>query len=263
MRLLLRPRSALGALAVLAVLAFAPPVGAQKWGTIKGQVVFGGKGMPKIDFVDVNKDQAHCLRNGKIAKQNWTVNKSNKGVRYAVVYLIDAKNFKAALPINPKLAKLPGKTITVDQPCCMFEPRVVALQGSKDTLEVKNTAEISHNVKIDGGPLGPNENKILPPNTSLTLKKIAARPTGIPISCSIHGWMNGYVFSFNHPYFAVTDKDGKFEIKNAPAGKYKLVIWHEEAGWVTGGKSPMRGGGKVITIAANKTTDLGKFKANP
>ena len=40
-------------------------------------------------------------------------------------------------------------------------------------------------------------------------------------------WMNGYVWTFDHPYAATTDADGKFEIKNAPAGKWRLVVWHE------------------------------------
>jgi hypothetical protein len=32
---------------------------------------------------------------------------------------------------------------------------------------------------------------------------------------------------FDHPYFAITDQDGKFEIKDAPVGKWRIVYWHE------------------------------------
>ena len=52
-----------------------------------------------------------------------------------------------------------------------------------------------------------------------------ARP--IQYKCTIHGWMTGYVRIFDHPYYAVTDENGKFEIKNAPAGKFRIVYWHE------------------------------------
>ena len=31
------------------------------------------------------------------------------------------------------------------------------------------------------------------------------------------------------PYFAVTDKAGNFSMKNVPAGKYVLKVWHEKA----------------------------------
>ena len=54
-------------------------------------------------------------------------------------------------------------------------------------------------------------------------------PSRVPVafSCSIHPWMAGRVRVFEQPYFAITDANGDFEIKDAPAGKYNLVYWHE------------------------------------
>jgi hypothetical protein len=46
--------------------------------------------------------------------------------------------------------------------------------------------------------------------------------------------MNGWVRIFDHPYYATTDADGKFEIKNVPAGKWKMVVWHEAKGFLNG-----------------------------
>jgi hypothetical protein len=59
---------------------------------------------------------------------------------------------------------------------------------------------------------------------------------------------------FDHPYFAVTDEDGKFEIKNAPAGACQLLIWHES------GYGPGKRSGTPVTIQAGQTTDLGDIK---
>ena len=56
----------------------------------------------------------------------------------------------------------------------------------------------------------------------------------IQYKCTIHGWMTGYVRIFDHPYYAVTDADGKFEIKDAPAGNYRIVYWHENVGFLNG-----------------------------
>jgi hypothetical protein len=47
------------------------------------------------------------------------------------------------------------------------------------------------------------------------------------LQCDVHNNMNAYWAAFDHPYFAVTDADGKFEIRGIPAGKYTLVAWHE------------------------------------
>jgi hypothetical protein len=51
----------------------------------------------------------------------------------------------------------------------------------------------------------------------------------IPMSirCTVHPWMQAYMRVFDHPYFAVTDADGRFEVKLAPAGKCRVVYWHE------------------------------------
>ena len=47
------------------------------------------------------------------------------------------------------------------------------------------------------------------------------------LQCDVHNNMNAYWSGFDHPYFAVTDADGKFVISGVPAGKYSLVAWHE------------------------------------
>ena len=58
---------------------------------------------------------------------------------------------------------------------------------------------------------------------------LGAEPGPVQYKCTIHPWMAGYVRVFDHPYFAVTDADRKFEITNAPAGKFRIVYWHETA----------------------------------
>jgi hypothetical protein len=70
--------------------------------------------------------------------------------------------------------------------------------------------------------------------------------------------MRSWVRVFNHPYHAITNAQGEFEIKDAPAGNYRLVIWHPEAGWVQGGKT-----GLPIAIKANATTTLDPIKLKP
>jgi len=52
------------------------------------------------------------------------------------------------------------------------------------------------------------------------------------VTCDFHAWMKAYHLPLDHPYGAVTDADGNFEIKNVPAGKHDFVVWHESA---TGG----------------------------
>jgi hypothetical protein len=68
--------------------------------------------------------------------------------------------------------------------------------------------------------------------------------------------MKGFVGVYDHPYFALTDADGNFEIKLAPAGNFRAFFWHEGAGWRLAEKGAQ---GEPVTIKAGQTTDLGKL----
>src|SRR6266511_1511516 len=119
----------------------------------------------------------------------------------------------------------------MDQPCCMFEPRALAMRAGQ-VLVIKNSAPVPHNSKYDGDPeTQPSGNPTIPAGAQVKIADIGASWKPMTIGCSIHGWMNAWVRSFDHPYFAVTDAAGKFEIPNAPAGDYWLIVWHEETGF--------------------------------
>ena len=232
------------------------------WGTIKGQVIWGDDSPPKLVAVNPDKDKAECLKNGPLHDERLEVNQKNKGVKNCFVYLISAKGgvkgFAEEIPVHPKLREVSKTPVELDQPCCQFIPHIVTLREGQ-TLLVKNSSEASHNVNIIGGTKNPSINQILPKKTSFKMEGFKAYHIPIEVKCDIHSWMHGRIAVLKHPYCAVTDEDGKFEIKDAPAGEFRVVVWHEEVGWVLGenDKAPTRDG-KKITIKAGETTDLGK-----
>jgi hypothetical protein len=235
-----------------------------KWGTVTGQIVFGDKGIPANPPANVDKDKEHCLEKGPIPKNELVVNKKNKGIRWALVWLtgVDDPKSTKTIPIHKDREKM-AKAVEIDQPCCIFEPRVLGMREGQALL-IKNSSPIPHNTSINGGLLGPNINPLIPARGKyeLAAEKIKARPMPLLYTCSIHGWMKGYIGIFRHPYFAVTDADGKFTMKNAPAGKYRLMAWHEQ-GWVLINPKDPLDRGKVIEIKANGTTDVGKISFIP
>ena len=118
--------------------------------------------------------------------------------------------------------------VVVDQRKMAFIPHVVAVQQGA-TVEFLNSDPVGHNVywpSISG-------NKKLSHNLG-TWPKGEKKPFQFndlgtaSLLCNVHPEMSGYVVVVATPYFAVTDKDGNFEIKNIPAGKYTLKTWSED-----------------------------------
>ena len=137
--------------------------------------------------------------------------------------------------------------IVVDQRKMSFMPHVVAVQQGT-TVEFLNSDPVGHNVywpSISG-------NKKLAHNLG-TWPKGEKKPFqfndlgAAALLCNVHPEMSGYVVVVPTPYFAVTDKDGNFEIKNIPAGKYTLKTWSED------GKPTTQ---SVDVSAATATVDL-------
>src|SRR5712691_12203964 len=97
-------------------------------------------------------------------------------------------------------------------------------------LVVVNTDPVLHNTKsfIDKVPIF---NLALPNQGQRITRPI--KKTGIMrVECDAHGWMLGWVYVADNPYYAITAKDGTFTIKDVPPGSYTLVTWQEYAGEV-------------------------------
>jgi len=235
--------------AVPLTLALGGSVAAEEWGTIKGQITWGGQEPPPRVKLDVNKDQVHCLGEGPIYSEEYVVGKGS-GVKNVFVWLIDAGNPKKKLPIHPSLLALKDKEVVLDQPHCRFEPHALILREGQ-VLLARNSSPVVHNLNWQGGADNPGDNKVIPANGQFAIENLKASSRPLQVSCNIHTWMSAWIRVFDHPYYVLTDAEGRFEIKKAPAGKYNLVMWHEGAHWIGGGKT-----GKTIDIPANGTVEV-------
>ncbi len=118
----------------------------------------------------------------------------------------------------------------LDQKGCEYLPMISAIQTGQK-LMVKNSDPTLHNVNIQpaesSGNKGDNQAQI-PNGPSLTYT-FSKPEVFMKFKCDVHQWMFAWVSVFDHPYFAVSDKDGKYTIKNVPDGKYTVAVYHRKA----------------------------------
>ena len=97
------------------------------------------------------------------------------------------------------------------------------------TVQIKNDDPTTHN--IHPTPKDNREwNESQPPCRTAIEKNFAREEIMLPVKCNQHPWMKMYVNVVKSPFFAVTDKDGKYEIKGLPPGDYTLAFVHEKLG---------------------------------
>src|SRR5438309_6898583 len=181
-------------------------------GTIRGKVVYQGEvGTRKIV---PTKDPEVC---GGIREEPLIVVGPDKGVQDVVVFLKDIQKGKA-------LAK-PAADPVINNHNCNFEPHVQAIPVG--SVVIVNSDPVMHNTH---GFFGKQTvfNQALP-EKGMKIEKPVKKPGMMRVECDTHGWMLGWVYAAEHPYYAVTKKDGTFSIQDVPPGSYTLVAWQEAA----------------------------------
>jgi hypothetical protein len=251
---------------ILAVLAGSSSLAlAAGAGSLKAKFVYDGKA-PAAKPLTIGADKAYC---GKPEFAKALVDESlvvgAKGeLANVLIYMSPARGQKVA--IHPNYEAKKKEKVILDNHGCRFEPHV-ALLWTEQIIELGNKDTVGHNTKIDGIS-GKSINPLLPPGAKLDEKFAVAERLPLIVGCNIHPWMRARLLIQDHPYFAKSGADGTLEIKDIPPGEYEFRVYHEAAGYVTGGKV----GGKSVAWKAGKFTakiedgkvhDLGEVKVDP
>ncbi len=140
-----------------------------------------------------------------------------------------------------------AKPVEMDQKLYQFIPRVLPILAGT-TVKFLNSDPTPHNVfspdneKYNLGTWPQGQTK------DYVFSKCAKPPCVYTQLCRVHPEMEGYVVVLQNPFFAVTNKDGRYDIENVPPGSYQLAVWHAKA----------KAQPKAVTVDAGKpaTVDL-------
>jgi hypothetical protein len=118
-----------------------------------------------------------------------------------------------------------------------LQPHVLAFWNAAP-LRLENAGTVALNLKwyplVGEGAANP----LLKPGEHVDVRVARGQWAPVPVSSGIQPWYQAYVLPLNHPYFAFTSRDGRFEIKNLPLGEWEFRIWHERTGWLKTDKVP-------------------------
>ncbi len=122
----------------------------------------------------------------------------------------------------------PKDPVVLDQKGCQYHPHVLGVMAGQ-TVQIKNDDPTTHN--IHPTPKDNREwNESQPPSSPAIEKNFAREEIMLPVKCNQHPWMKMYINVVKSPFFAVTDKDGKYEIKGLPPGDYTIAFVQEKLG---------------------------------
>ena len=218
---------------LIALLVFGMLASVASAGNITGTVTYEGDA-PARPELTANKDD-HCIAAVKGTKSEALVVSKGKGIKNVVIY--------ARVPRTK--VTLPENNPVMDQLGCAYYPHVLVVPMGA-TVDITSQDPVAHNVHSHA-----QKNKA--PNIQIPKKGVVypykiVKDEPIKFTCDIHAWMTGYIVAVNSNFYTVTGyKDaegkwlssdayeksadtGKYTLENVPAGRARVVAWHEELG---------------------------------
>lgn len=207
-------------------------------GTVSGVVSFNGTA-PAPKKIDTSADPVCGSKNPNLSTDDTVV--TDGKLANTFVYIKEG-TVEGGKKVTDYTWATPTTAVQLDQNGCHYAPHVMGVQVNQK-ISITNSDATQHN--IHPTPKQNPEWNQTQANGAAPIEKSFARPEVlIPVKCNQHPWMKAYIGVMRTPFFAVSAKDGSFEIKGVPPGKYTVAAWRE--GGANGTEKTME-----VTVPAN------------
>lgn len=202
-------------------------------GTITGVVKFEGQA-PAAQAIRMDSDP-FCEKQPTNTTETIVIG-SGSGLQNVFVYVKDG--------LGDRVFPVPSTPVVLDQKGCRYTPHVLGIQVGQ-TLEIASSDNTLHNVHAI--PQQNREFNMAHPLAGIKHTRVfSTKEVMVPFKCDVHKWMSAFLGVLDHPFYAVTTGDGRFELKGLPPGSYTVEAWHEKLGTQT----------QAVTVGEKQTMDV-------
>ena len=226
-----------------------PAISSENWGTVHGRVTFVGD----------QKSHIRPRRGGVQADPGLVVHRANRGLKNVVVWVYRPR----PIAVHPAYDVDATGTATITRWNRQLLPRIQTVRaGQALRLVNRGPAGMAPMINfLKNSPLGP----ALPAGAAAMQFRIQRAETiPIRVSDSIVPWLTAYLMVQDHPYMAVSDANGVFELANLPYGQITLKLWHESFGYLQhvtwNGQPAELTRGKLELSVDSSIIDVGKIE---
>ncbi|HWL08161.1 MAG TPA: hypothetical protein VNQ76_07150 [Planctomicrobium sp.] len=211
-------------------LALGNSAWAAGYGSLEGQVILNGDvpaAVPVVKKGDATVKDATTCSIDDIPNDARLFDPETKGIGNVFIYMR-----RAPKDIHPDLKNSVEKEVVFDQKNCRFIPNSLIVRTDQ-VVRCISDDDVSHNVHTNPFANVAENFIVLPKDrkgAAVAVPKAEALP--VKVQCDIHPWMVAWWVVVDHPYAAVTGKDGKFKIENLPEGEHEFRVWHPDAGYI-------------------------------
>lgn len=206
---------------------------AEGWGNVEGQIVLEGE-IPKISLL-VDDGEV------KVPDESRMFDSDTKGIANVAIYL------RAAPEIHPDLKDSYEKFVEFKIRNRKYGPHALVVRTDQK-VRVSNGDQETYSIRIN--TFRNTLPCFLPPpkGDSIEFQLPFAETIPVRIACDFHPWMRAWWVVVDHPYAAMTDRNGNFHIRKLPAGEHSFRVWHERTGYINRKLT--------VTVEADRTTKL-------
>lgn len=196
-----------------------------QWGTLKGRIVLN-EAVPVAKPLVVGPVRG-LPAGGVIPDESLVIDPKTKGIKHIAIWVV-----KKPAQIHPDLVAPLQPTVTMNLRGLRFDPHILVVRTGQ-SIQFRNADPVAHNFRGNPGKNIPFH-FMMPANLGngplIQMKRPERLP--VPVSSDISNWMRAHLLMVDHPYAAVTDDEGRFEIPKLPLGEHEFQFWQERVGYL-------------------------------